>query len=85
MIALSKSKGLQVVMIAVPKLGLTLAVPTYYEKIAGDLQLPIESNILRNILTSRDLKSDAVHPNAAGYKKMAEAVANLLKAAKAIP
>ena len=84
MIALAKSKGIQVVMIAVPKPGFTLASPPYYEKIASDLQLPIESKILRSILSSPDLKSDTVHPNAAGYEKMAEAIAELLKAAKAI-
>ena len=50
MIALAKSKGIQVVMIAVPKPGFTLASPPYYEKIASDLQLPIESKILRSIL-----------------------------------
>jgi acyl-CoA thioesterase I len=84
MIALAKSKGIQVVMIAVPKPGFTLVSPPYYEKIASDLQLPIESKILRSILSSPDLKSDTVHPNAAGYEKMAEAIAELLKAAKAI-
>ena len=85
MIALAKSKGIQVAMIAVPKPGFTLAAPPYYEKIAADLKLPIESGVLRSILTSPDLKSDTVHPNAAGYRKMAEAVAELLRSAKAIP
>ena len=84
MITLAKSKGIPVVLIAVPKPGLTLTAPASYEKIATDMQLPIESGILRSILTSSDLKSDAVHPNAAGYQKMAEAVAALLKSSKAI-
>ena len=84
MITLAKSKGIPVVLIAVPKPGLTLTSPASYEKIATDMQLPIESGILRSILTSPDLKSDAVHPNAAGYQKMAEAVAALLKSSKAI-
>ena len=48
------------------------------------MKLPIETGILRNILTSPDLKSDNVHPNTAGYRKMAEAIAELLKSAKAI-
>ena len=84
MIALAKSKGIQVVMIAVPKPGLMLSPPPYYEKIAIELQLPIESSILRSVLSSPDLKSDTIHPNAAGYRKMAEAIAKLLKATKAI-
>ena len=84
MIALAKAKGIQVLMVAVPKPGLTLSSPAYYEKIAEDLKLPIETGILRSILTTSSLKSDQVHPNAAGYRKMAEAIAELLKAAKAI-
>lgn len=84
MIALAKAKGIQVLMIAVPKPGLTLSSPAYYEKIAQELKLPIEIGVLRSILTSPSLKSDQVHPNAAGYRKMAEAIAELLKAAKAI-
>ncbi len=84
MITLARSKGIQVVLIAVPKPGLTLTAPPYYEKIATDMQIPIESSILRSILTSSELKSDAVHPNAAGYQKMAEAIAVLLKSTKAI-
>ena len=84
MIALAKAKGIQVLMVAVPKPGLTLSSPAYYEKIAEELKLPIETGVLRNILSSSSLKSDQVHPNAAGYRKMAEAIAELLKSAKAI-
>ena len=84
MIALAKSKAIQVVMIAVPKPGFTLATPPYYEKIAEELKLPIETKVLRSILMTPELKSDAIHPNAAGYKKIAEAIAELLKSAHAI-
>ncbi len=84
MIALAQAKGVQVVMIAVPKPGLALTLAPYYEKIASELKLPIETGILRSVLSSPSLKSDTVHPNAAGYRKMAEAIAELLKAAKAI-
>ena len=84
MIALAKSKAIQVVMIAVPKPGFTLSAPPYYEKIAEELKLPIETKVLRSILLTPELKSDTVHPNAAGYKKMAEAIAELLKSAHAI-
>lgn len=84
MVALAKSKGVQVVMLAVPKPGLTLALPGYYEKIAEEFKLPIETAILRRIMASPALKSDTIHPNAAGYQKMAEAIAALLKSAKAL-
>jgi acyl-CoA thioesterase I len=84
MISLAQAKGIQVVMIAVPKPGLALTSAPYYEKIASELKLPIETGILRSVLSSPSLKSDTVHPNAAGYRKMAEAIAALLKVAKAI-
>lgn len=84
MIALAKSRGIEVVLVAVPKPGLSLAPAAYYEKIATELKLPIEMKILGSILSSPRLKSDTVHPNAAGYRKMAEAIAELLKSAKAI-
>ena len=84
MVSLAKSKGIAVVLIAVPKPGLILSPPDYYEKIAAEFKLPIEADVLRSIISSPDLKSDTVHPNAAGYKKMADAIAALLKQAKAI-
>ena len=84
MVSLAKSKGIEVVLIAVPKPGLLLSSPDYYEKIAVEFKLPIEADVLRSIVSTPDLKSDTVHPNAAGYKKMADAIAALLKQAKAI-
>ena len=84
MIMLAKNQGIEVILIAVPKPGLTLSPPAYYEKIAEEFKLPVESTVLRSIIASPALKSDSVHPNAAGYKKMAQAVAALMKQAKAI-
>jgi acyl-CoA thioesterase I len=84
MMTLAKNKGIQIVMLAVPKPGLMLAPPPYYEKIAADFNVPIEAGILRSILASPNLKSDTIHPNAADYQKIAEAIMVLLKAAKAI-
>ena len=84
MVSLAKSKDIQVVMLAVPKPGWTLTLPAYYEKIAAEFKLPIETRVLRSIMASHTLKSDAIHPNAAGYQRMAEAIAELLKSAKAL-
>ena len=41
--------------------------------------VPIELSILPDIIGDSDLKSDTVHPNAKGYKEMANGVYNFLK------
>lgn len=84
MIRIAKERGIAVVMVAVPKPGLLLSPPDYYKKVAADNQAPIESKALAAILSDNSLKSDAAHPNAAGYRQLAQAVAELLKKAGAI-
>jgi lysophospholipase L1-like esterase len=56
----------------------------FYERIAQEFVIPYAGEVLAEILGSPSLKSDAVHPNAAGYRKLAEAVAELLKESGAI-
>ena len=59
--------------------------PPLYEELAREFDLPIERKILADIETRGSQKSDRVHPNAAGYRRMAEAVAKILKKSGAIP
>jgi lysophospholipase L1-like esterase len=46
--------------------------------------VPNEETALKKILTDNSLKSDLVHPNAAGYARLAEAVATLLRKTGAV-
>ena len=46
--------------------------------------LPVETEALADILTDNALKSDPIHPNAQGYARLAERMADLLRRAKAI-
>ena len=55
-----------------------------YTDIAAELALPLEQEALAEILTDNELKSDPIHPNAQGYARFAERVADLLKQAKAL-
>jgi lysophospholipase L1-like esterase len=84
MVRLAKSSGAQVVLIAVPKPGLLPSPADFYAAIGKELDVPHEEAALRRILTDNELKSDLVHPNAAGYAKLAEAVAALLRRSGAL-
>jgi lysophospholipase L1-like esterase len=56
----------------------------YYERVAHTFSIPLEASVVRDVLYDRTLKSDPIHPNAAGYRRMAEALASLLRATGAI-
>ena len=79
MISLSKSRGVSVVLIGVPRLGLGLEVPRLYGELAKEFAIPLEGKTLKQILSKGRLKSDSIHPNAAGYTILAESVAQLLR------
>jgi lysophospholipase L1-like esterase len=84
MVQLAQSRGIPVVLIGTPEPGFTLTPAAFYTEIAKDLRVPYEGNVLTKILRDGTLKSDQVHPNAAGYKLMAERVHELLKKAGAL-
>lgn len=79
MIRLAKERGIDVVLVAVPKPGLFPSPPDFYAEIAKEFGLPLEEAALKAILRNNELKSDVAHPNARGYAKLAEAIAALMK------
>ena len=78
MVKLAKGRGIDVALIAVPRWGLGLTPARFYREVGTECAVPVEEKILKKVLERRDLKSDEIHPNAAGYRKIAEAVAALL-------
>lgn len=84
MVKLARAKGIEVVLLGVPKPGLLLSTAGWYGELAKELKLPFEDGALASILRDNDLKADLAHPNAKGYAKLAEAVAALLKKAGAV-
>lgn len=84
MVRLAKAKGVETVLVGVPKFGFTLKPPEFYRQIAEEFRLPYEAEIMHKILLDQGLKADEVHPNAKGYHAFAEAVAALLKKAGAV-
>ena len=84
MIALARARNVQVVMLGVPRPGLLLSAADFYAQVAEQTGVPYQADTLAEILAKRSLKSDAVHPNGAGYKQMAYAVFDLLDNAGAL-
>jgi lysophospholipase L1-like esterase len=84
MIRLAKDRGIQVLLIGTPEPSLSVTPPSFYAEIAKEFAIPYEGDVLGGILRDSSLKADQVHPNARGYRVMAEKVAALLKKSGAI-
>jgi len=75
-----QASGSAVLLIAVPDFGLLeLDDLALYEELADEIQIPLLGELLGPILSDPSLKSDTIHPNAAGYKIMAEKIYEKLK------
>jgi lysophospholipase L1-like esterase len=74
MVELIRSHGADVILIGVPKLGFGFDIPKFYATIAEKQDIPYEGEILLDLLGDNSMKSDSIHPNATGYRLMAEAV-----------
>src|SRR5689334_18776292 len=84
MVKLARSRGIDVLLIGTPEPSLRPAPPDFYAEIAEEFRVPYEGDVLAEVLTDRSLKSDAVHPNARGYRIVAERIAARLKKAGAL-
>lgn len=71
-------RGIPMVMVAVPQANMLVSDATMYKELADELNIPLIEGVLGEILADRELKSDQVHPNSAGYRKLSEAIADLL-------
>lgn len=74
-----RASGADVVLIGVPEPRLFGGAPDFYARVAKDLQLPLEQDAFNDVLKDARLKSDPVHANAAGYRKVAERLDEFLK------
>jgi acyl-CoA thioesterase-1 len=79
MIDAARAAGAEVVLLAVPTLGLGLRPHPTYGDLAEEMNLVLENRLLTDVLSDPDLKSDGVHPNAAGYRVIAERLDALLR------
>ncbi len=74
----SREKEIPVVLLAMPRPNLfsaafrTLSDESMYENVANETQTPLVSGIFSEVLSRNELKSDPIHPNAEGYRQVAE-------------
>ena len=61
-----------------------MSPPAFYAGIAKEFGLPYEEGVMAEVLRDNGLKSDPIHPNARGYRVIAERLAALLKKTGAI-
>jgi len=84
MVKLAKSRGADVVLIGTPEPGWSVSPPAFYAAIAEEFGLPYEEAVMAEVLKDNRLKSDPIHPNAGGYRLIAERLAERLKQSGAI-
>ena len=84
MITLIRQHGAQVILASVPAPGIRLSPAPEYQRVSNQFGLPLENQIISELLRDPSMKADPIHPNADGYQKLATALWQLLKDSGAI-
>jgi lysophospholipase L1-like esterase len=84
MVKLARSRGVDVLLIGTPEPGLRVAPPAFYAAIAEEFELPYVEGVIGEVLRDASLKADPIHPNARGYRVIAQRIAEALKSGGAI-
>jgi acyl-CoA thioesterase-1 len=84
MVKLAQNRGVAVLLIGTPEPGFTVSPPSFYAGIAKEYRVPYEGAIVGEVLKDRALKADPIHPNARGYRIIAERLAATLRESGAI-
>jgi lysophospholipase L1-like esterase len=84
MVDLAAARRIPVVLIGVPRPGVFLRTAAVYTDVARRKNLPLDDRTLSAIEGEASLKSDPIHPNRDGYRRMAQAVFDLLRKSGAL-
>ena len=80
MIQIAKKKNIDVILISVPKISsLGLSSLALYSTVADEENVEIMDDVLVHVLSRSSLKNDYIHPNAKGYRYMADEIYEHLK------
>jgi len=85
MLDLVKASGAKAVLLATPKPSIAGAVfnnlspADFYAEVAKDKKVPLIEDALPEVLSDTALKSDQLHPNAAGHALLSEKITQALK------
>ncbi len=84
MVKLATGRGVEVMLIGTPQPGFSVTPPEFFAAIAKEFRLPYEEGVIGEVLRDSSLKSDQIHPNARGYRVIAERLAAGLRKSGAI-
>ena len=76
----ARQKGSPVVLVAVPELSLLGAISgkpsdsPIYQELAKEEKIPLIKEVFSDVLAYPELCADKIHPNAAGYQRMASGI-----------
>jgi acyl-CoA hydrolase len=83
-LAAVRAFGAQPVLVAVPRFSIVGAVAgslpdaEIYAELAKEEKVPLVDKVFADVLSDERLKADQIHPNAAGYRVLAEGIADRL-------
>ena len=78
MITLAKKDDIPIILIGVPKKNLFSDSASFYSELAEQHQIVYDGEIIGDLIRTPSMKSDSVHFNQKGYRKLAENIYQLL-------
>ena len=84
MIKIAKNQNIPVVLLGIPEKKLFSNSAPFYEELAEEFDLVFDHDLMADLLRTPSYKSDPIHLNDQGYRKMAEGIRDLLKESRAL-
>ena len=75
----AQARNISVVFLGVPEKNLFSSAAPFYNELAEEHDVVFAKDLVAKLLKSPRLKSDSIHLNADGYRKMAEEIHDILK------